>query len=200
FDLLYFEGHDLTGLPLLRRKALLKKILPSHSRIRFSDHVGKDGMLFYRVVREKGLEGIIAKHSGSAYEAGRRSRQWLKVKVKRTQEAVIAGFTEPGEGRRYFGALVLGLVEGGEFTYIGHVGGGFSAKDLQDIHERMATLVQKECPFAAEPETNGRVAWVRPELVCEVALSGWTEDGVMRQPVFLRLREDKAAREAVRDV
>ncbi len=199
FDLLYFRGHDLTGLPLFRRKELLKKILPSSPRIRFSDHVRKEGVLFYSVVKDKGLEGIIAKHSQSAYEAGRRSRQWLKVKTQLTQEGVIAGFTEPGGGRKYFGALVLGVFEGDELVYIGHVGSGFAEKDLKDIREKLDPLVQKECPFTVQPETNARVTWVKPELVSELALSGWTEDAVMRQPVFLRLREDKAAREVVRE-
>lgn len=199
FDLLYFRGHDLTNLPLQRRKELLKKILPSSPKIRFSDHVWKDGVLFYKVAKEKGLEGVVAKYSQSAYETGRRSRQWLKVKTRLTQEAVIAGFTEAGGGRKYFGALVLGLFEEGKFTYIGHAGGGFAVKDLKNIREQLDPLVQKECPFPVEPETNAPVTWVKPELVCEVALSGWTEDAVMRQPVFLRLREDKAAREVVRE-
>jgi bifunctional non-homologous end joining protein LigD len=199
FDLLYFRGHDLTGLPLLRRKEFLKKILPSTPKIRFSDHVWKEGVLFYNVAKEKGLEGIIAKHSQSVYEAGRRSRQWLKVKMQLTQEAVVAGFTEPGGGRKYFGALVLGVYEGDELIYIGHVGGGFTANNLRDIRGQLDPLVQKECPFTLKPETNSPVTWVKPELVCEVALSGWTEDAVMRHPVFLRLREDKAAREVVRE-
>ncbi len=201
FDLLYFQGHDLTDLPLLRRKELLKKILPSDPKmkIRFSDHVAKEGVLFYQVSKEKGLEGIIAKHSQSVYEIGKRSRQWLKVKTRLSQEAVIAGFTEPGNGRKYFGALVLGLFEGDGLRYIGHVGGGFSEKDLKKIRGQLAPLIQNECPFPVRPETNGRVTWVKPELVCEVALSGWTEDSVMRQPVFLRIREDKGAREVMRD-
>jgi bifunctional non-homologous end joining protein LigD len=199
FDLLYFQGHDLMGLPLLRRKEFLKKILPSTPRIRFSDHVWKEGVLFFNVAKEKGLEGIVAKHSQSVYEAGRRSRQWLKVKTQLTQEAVIAGFTEPGGGRKYLGALVLGVYGGDALIYIGHVGGGFTANDLSDVRERLDPLVQKECPFASQPQTNAPVTWVKPEMVCEVALSGWTEDGVMRQPVFLRLREDKAAREVVRE-
>jgi bifunctional non-homologous end joining protein LigD len=199
FDLLYFRGHDLTDLPLLRRKEFLKKILPFTPRIRFSDHVWKEGVLFYNVAKEKGLEGIIAKHSQSVYEAGRRSREWLKVKTQLTQEAVIAGFTEPGGGRKYFGALVLGVYEGDVLMFIGHVGGGFTANHLKDIREKLEPLIQKECPFISKPETNAPVTWVKPELVCEVALSGWTEDGVMRHPVFLRLREDKAAREVVRE-
>jgi bifunctional non-homologous end joining protein LigD len=199
FDLLYFRGHDLTNLPLLRRKEILKKIIPSSPRVKFSNHVWEEGVLFYNVVREKGLEGVIAKHSQSVYEAGRRSRQWLKVKTRLTQEAVIAGFTEPGEGRKYFGALALGVYEGNELMFIGHVGGGFTANNLKDIHEKLQPLIQKECPFTVKPETNAPVTWVKPEIVCEVFLSGWTEEGVMRHPVFLRLREDKAACEVVRE-
>jgi len=117
--------------------------------------------------------------------------------MRLTQEAVLAGFTEPGGGRKYFGALVLGVYEGDDLIYIGHVGGGFAEKDLKDIREKLEPLIQKECPFTPKPETNGPVTWVKPELVCEIALSGWTEDGVMRQPVFLRLREDKTAHEAM---
>ncbi|GLI38356.1 non-homologous end-joining DNA ligase [Geobacter hydrogenophilus] len=199
FDLLHLEGHDLTGLPLTTRKELLKRILPSSPRIRFSDHVRQEGVLFFNVAGQKGLEGIIAKHSRSTYQPGKRSRQWLKVKRQPTQEGVIAGFTEPRGGRRHFGALVLGVFQGGELVYIGHAGGGFSAKDLQEISERLTPLIQGECPFRVEPKTNTPATWVKPELVCEVALSGWTDDGVMRHPVFLRLREDKAAGEVVRE-
>jgi bifunctional non-homologous end joining protein LigD len=199
FDLLYFRGHDLTGLPLLRRKELLKKILPSAPKIRYSDHVRKEGVLFFAAAKEKGLEGVVAKNSQSVYETGRRSRQWLKVKTRLTQEGVIAGFTEPGGSRKYFGALVLGVFEGDELIYIGHLGGGFTANHLRDIREKLDPLIQEECPFTLKPETNTPVTWVKPELVCEVALSGWTGDGVMRQPVFLRLREDKTAREVMHE-
>ncbi|KAF0220188.1 MAG: DNA ligase [Geobacteraceae bacterium] len=200
FDLLYFQGHDLTGLPLLRRKELLKRILPSVPKIRFSDHVWKEGVLFFNVAKEKGLEGIVAKHSQSTYQVGRRSRQWLKVKTRLTQEGVIAGFTQPRGGRGYFGTLVLGVFEGDELVYIGHSGGGFGAKDQEEIREKLAPLIQKKCPFKVEPKTNTPATWVKPELVCEVALAGWTEDAVMRHPVFLRLREDKAAGEVGREV
>jgi bifunctional non-homologous end joining protein LigD len=199
FDMLHFKGHDLMKLPLLRRKELLKRILPSSPRIKFSDHVAGEGVLFFNVVKEKGLEGIIAKHSQSAYAPGRRSREWLKVKTRLTQEGVIAGFTEPRGGRRYFGSLVLGAYQGGELVHIGHSGGGFGAKGLKQIRDRLDPLIQKACPFKTEPETNAPVTWVKPQLVCEVAFHGWTDEGLMRQPVFLRMREDKAARDVVRD-
>jgi len=199
FDLLFFRGHDLTDLPLLRRKELLKKILPSARHIKFSDHVWKEGVLFFQVVKEKGLEGIIAKHSQSPYRPGKRSRQWLKIKTRLTQEGVIAGFTEPRGGREYFGSLVLGVYEGGELIYIGHSGGGFGGDNLRKIHARLQPLIRKECPFKIEPRTNTPATWVKPQLVCEVSFAGWTEDGLMRQPVFSRLREDKAAREVIRE-
>ncbi len=199
FDLLHFQGHDLTSLPLVRRKEILKKILPSVSQVRFSDHVRNDGALFFQVARDKGLEGIIAKQTQSPYQQGKRSRQWLKLKVQLTQEGVIAGFTAPQGGRGHFGTLVLGVFEGNELVCIGHAGGGFSATELEEIHERLQPLIQEECPFRVEPQTNAPATWVRPELVCEVALSGWTEDAVMRHPVFRRLRPDKAAREVVRE-
>jgi len=200
FDLLYFQGHDLTNLPLVRRKELLKEILPSDPHIKFSDHVWKEGTLFFHVVKQKGLEGIIAKQAGSVYRMGRRSRQWLKVKTHLTQEGVIAGFTEPQGRRKHFGALVLGVFQGDELVFIGHTGGGFDAEMLREIREKLNPLIQDSCPFKEEPKTNTPVTWVKPELVCEVVFHGWTGEGLMRQPVFSRLREDKAAREVVREM
>jgi bifunctional non-homologous end joining protein LigD len=199
FDLLFFNGHDLTNLPLLRRKELLHKILPAGNHIKFSDHVGKEGVLFFNVVKKKGLEGIIAKHSQSVYRMGQRSRQWLKIKTQLSQEGVIAGFTAPRGGRKYFGSLVLGVFDGDDLIYIGHSGGGFGAENLKNIYARLQPLIQPESPFKIEPATSTPVTWVKPELVCEVAFTGWTEDGLMRHPVFTRLRQDKAAREVGRE-
>lgn len=200
FDLLHFKGHDLTGLPLLRRKELLKNILPSLPKIRFSDHVKNEGVLFFQAAAQKGLEGIIAKRAMSTYEPGKRSRAWLKIKSRLTQDAVIAGFTEPKGGRRHFGTLVLGVFQEGNLVYIGLSGGGFRAQELQDIRETLNPLIQQECPFHEEPNTGSRATWVKPELVCEVGLTGWTGEGLMRHPVFLRLREDKSAGEVTRDI
>ena len=199
FDLLFFAGHDLTNLPLLRRKELLKKILPADQYLKFSDHVREEGVLFFQVVAAKGLEGIVAKHSQSAYLLGGRSRQWLKIKTQLTQEGVIAGFTEPRGGRKYFGSLVLGVYAGDELIYIGHSGGGFGAANLKKIHARLQPLIRPECPFKVEPPAATPVTWVRPELVCEVTFAGWTEEGLLRHPVFSRLRQDKSAREVGRE-
>ena len=200
FDLLHFAGRDLTGLPLVRRKEILKRILPAAPNVKFSDHVAAEGTLFFRVAGERGLEGIMAKHSQSAYRTGRRSRQWLKVKTKLVQEAVIAGFTEPRRSRKYFGALVLGVYRGDELICIGHTGGGFGTRMLREIREKLDPLIRKQCPFLVAPKTNMPVTWVKPELVCEVAFQGWTDEGLLRQPVFLRLREDKSARDVMREI
>jgi bifunctional non-homologous end joining protein LigD len=199
FDLLHFQGHDLTGLPLITRKDILKKVLPSLSGIRFNDHVERDGILFFRTASERGLEGIVGKHRYSTYRPGRRSPQWLKIKTRISQEAVIAGFTEPGGSRRYFGALVLGVHDGKDLVYIGHAGGGFSDRTLKEIRERLDPLTRPDCPFGVKPRTMRPVTWVEPELVCEVLFHGWTREGLMRQPTFLRMREDKDAREVVRE-
>jgi len=200
FDLLYLQGHDLTGLALSIRKALLKKILPSSPNVKLSDHIVGDGVTFFKVVKDAGLEGIVAKHASSAYRAGSRSGQWLKIKTHLTQEAVIAGFTEPRGSRNDFGALVLGVLEGKELVFIGHTGGGFNTGTLKEIREKLNPLIRKKCPFKIEPRTNTPVTWVKPRLVCEVVFHGWTGEGLMRQPVFSRLRADKDARDVVREV
>jgi bifunctional non-homologous end joining protein LigD len=199
FDLPHFQGHDLTGLPLVTRKRILKAILPDSPDVKFSDHVREEGRLFFAAVTKQGLEGIMAKHSQSRYRAGARSPQWLKVKRRLTQEAVIAGFTEPRGTRRHFGALVLGAFEGGELVHIGQVGGGFGARRLKALRERLEPLIRTRSPFRIAPAVSEPVTWVSPKLVCEVAFAEWTGEGVMRQPVFLRLREDKAPRETARE-
>lgn len=199
FDLLFLQGRDLTGLPLFRRKELLGRLIPTTGPVRLCEHVKSDGSLFYRVVREKGLEGIIAKHGKSSYLPATRSREWLKIKTQRTQEGVIAGFTAPRGGRKHFGTLVLGAFEGESLVFIGHSGGGFSREELERIHELLRPLIQQSCPFSILPPTNAPATWVKPELVCEVSFSGWTDEAVMRHPVFLRMREDKATSDVVRE-
>jgi len=199
FDLLYIEGHDLTALPLAARKAILKKILPPSPTVKISDHIPAEGVAFFKVVKEASLEGIIAKLTSSHYAAGKRSNQWLKIKTHLTQEAVIAGFTEPRGSRNDFGALVLGVYEGKDLVFIGHTGGGFNAGMLKEIRANLKPLIRTKCPFKMEPKTNTPVTWVKPVFVCEVEFHGWTSEGLMRQPVFSRMREDKDAKDVVRE-
>ncbi|PKN83613.1 MAG: hypothetical protein CVU51_12090 [Deltaproteobacteria bacterium HGW-Deltaproteobacteria-1] len=199
FDLLYLQGRDLTGLPLSIRKPLLKKILPSSPNVKISDHIAADGVSFFKVVKDAGLEGVIAKLAASLYHTGKRSGQWLKIKTHLTQEAVIAGFTEPRGSRNDFGALLLGVFEGKELVFIGHTGGGFNAGTLKEIRAKLNPLIRRKCPFKTEPRTNAPVTWVKPMLVCELIFHGWTSEGLMRQPVFSHLREDKDASDVARE-
>jgi bifunctional non-homologous end joining protein LigD len=200
FDILNYRGHDLTGLPLIKRKEILEKILPSSGSIRFSGHVSGEGISFFNAAKKKGLEGIVAKKSDSVYQAGVRSPHWLKIKNSATQDCVIAGFTAPRGARKYFGSLVLGFYEKGRLVYAGHSGGGFSAATLKKIYEKLKPLAVKKYPFTVMPPEEAQVTWVRPELVCEIGFTGWTKGNLLRHPVFLRLRDDKPAAEAVKEV
>ncbi len=198
FDILFHQGRDLTGLPLIRRKDLLKTILPHSEHIRYSEHIWKDGESFFNAAKQKGIEGIMAKHSLSTYKPGARSRQWLKIKNRITQDCIIAGFTEPRGARKYLGSLVLGAYDKGNLVYIGHSGGGFSTKTLKTMYERLLPLARETCPFAmGPPDGTQTTIWTKPLLVCEVAFAGWTKETVMRQPRFLRFREDKNPHEAI---
>jgi bifunctional non-homologous end joining protein LigD len=193
FDILYLDGHDLRGLPLIRRKEILRQIVPAIPGLAFCDHIEERGQAFFDAVAKAGLEGMIAKDGASKYLAGRRSDCWLKVKAHLQQEAVIGGYTRPGGSRQHFGALMLGVYEGGELVHIGEVGGGFARRALTSIFAQLAPLVQSDCPFRKKPRTKAPATWVKPELVCEVRFTAWT-GGHLRHPIFLGMREDKPAR------
>lgn len=198
FDLLYLNGRDLTVLPLERRKAILERIFMPRKYIRLSELVPEQGKALFAFAREYGLEGVVAKRRKSGYRQ-KRSRDWLKFKAVQQQEFVIGGFTEPRGGRAYFGALLLGLYEGNDLKYTGHVGTGFSDQSLEQLHGLMQPLVQPESPFREPPRSNEPARWLKPELVSEVKFAEWTREGLLRQPVFLGLRFDIAPRDCVRE-
>jgi bifunctional non-homologous end joining protein LigD len=187
-------------LPLRRRRAILEKLLPVSGPIRLSEAIEESGKAFFHAAETNGLEGIMAKDLASPYRSGARTREWLKIKTQRRQEAVICGFTRPRASRKYFGALILGAFRKGQLASIGHVGTGFTERTLRDIHAKLAPLVTPQSPFAEEPPTNMPVTWVTPRLICEVKFSEWTAEGLMRHPVFMGLREDKSAREVEPEV
>ena len=196
FDLLYLDGYDLRGLALEERKKLLAKILTPTDRIRFSDDFAANGEAMLEAARALGLEGILAKRRASKYEP-RRSQDWLKIKVVTTGDFVIGGFTH-GE-RDYFSSLVLGLYEQGKLVHVGQVGTGFNDKSLQEIYGRLAPIVTKKNPFAGPVKALRDVTWVKPELVAEVKFLEVTPDGLLRAPVFVRLRTDKSPKECIRE-
>ena len=207
FDLIHLDGHDLTKLPLIKRKEILQQLIEGLDIVQYSDHVADKGQQFFEAAVQQELEGIIAKNGDSPYTMARRTPDWLKIKTHRRQEAVIGGFTQPRGSRKQFGALVLGVYEARPpkgrasdgLVYIGHTGTGFGQKLLEDIHAKLKRKVRKTSPFQDEPKTNTPVTWVKPELVCEVEFTEWTADGHLRHPAFVGLREDKPAGEVRRE-
>lgn len=199
FDLLHLDGHDLTGLPLLRRKSTLHSLVKQIPRVMYSEHIQESGVAFFHAAVKLGLEGMMAKYAKSTYHPGYRSRDWLKIKTKQRQEAVIAGFTDPRRTRKEFGALILGVYESKNLIYIGHTGSGFNTQSLIEMRKRLRPLETNRCPFREVPKTNMPVHWVRPELVCEVEFQEWTSDGRMRIPIFMGLRDDKPPRAVKRE-
>jgi len=202
FDILYMDGYGLWNVPLTQRKKLLGRILKDTGIVRPVAYFENDGPAVYRASIGQGLEGIIAKRQDSLYEPGRRSHSWLKIKATLSDDFVIGGFT-PGYGNRAhtFGALLLGYYDaGGLLAYAGHVGSGFDDQRLSDLQARMQRIVSADCPFTPPPPLHTVATWIRPELVAEVKFAQWTQDGRLRQPVFLRLREDKMPREVHRTV
>jgi bifunctional non-homologous end joining protein LigD len=194
FDLLWYDGKDYTDLPLTERKLILQNILPDEDGvIHFSDHIVSEGTDFFHVATKKGLEGIMAKRADSTYSINSRSQSWLKIKNNQKMEAIICGYTEGRNSRKHFGALILGKYEGSTLTYIGHTGGGFNEQSLSDLYDKFQDLITDDSPFKKTPKTNMPVTWLRPELVCEVKFAEVTSDGILRQPIFLGLREDKEA-------
>ncbi len=200
FDILHLEGHDLTKLPLLKRKEILKKVLPNDlPNIRFSDHIIGEGESFYNIAEERGLEGILAKRADSKYESGKRSKNWLKIKTKKTQEAVICGFTQPKGSRSKFGSLVLGLYDEGEMIFIGQAGTGFTDEKLKEVYSKLKPIITDKSPFNKKIKTNTPATWVKPKYICEVEFSEWTDEGLMRAPVFTRIRDDKDLEEVIKE-
>jgi bifunctional non-homologous end joining protein LigD len=194
FDLLGFEGFDLRPLPLAERKRLLQAILPRAGPVRFLDHVEGQGEAFYGEVSRLRLEGLIAKRRDAPYRAGR-SPHWLKLRAERVDDFVVVGFTEPQGGRVGFGALHLAAFQGPALVYCGRAGSGFGDEQLVALRA-VLEAERREAPACTGPlpADRGHV-WVEPRLVAEVRYLAWTDEGLLRQPVFRRLRDDKRPEE-----
>lgn len=202
FDLLYKDGQNLSQLPLIERKEILKKYLDQLNLplIRFSGHVLREGEAFFKEAAKKGLEGIIGKKIASTYQS-RRSKDWVKIKTILQQEVVIGGFTAPRGSRKKFGALLVGIYDDQkQLQYSGHVGGGFDEALLDEVYDKLKPLIQKKSAFEVTPKANAPVTWVKPKLICEVSFSEWTKDNMMRHPVFHGLRVDKKPQSVKKEV
>ena len=203
FDLLYLDGYDWRRVPLEERKKKLATLLTPGDSLRYSDHYAEQGKALFEIARSKKLEGILAKKRNSGYEE-RRSREWLKIKIRHRMECVIGGFTEPEGTRAHFGSLVLGLYDKqGRLIHVGQVGSGFDQKLLTEISKLLRKIETKKNPFYGEVEALRKVSWVKPELVAEIEYAEWTEGAntgsgpKLRAPVFCGLRDDKDPKECV---
>jgi bifunctional non-homologous end joining protein LigD len=190
FDILAALGHDLRSLPLTERKQLLQTVLPPTGPLRYVEHFNETGEDLYHQVVGLGLEGVIGKKGDSRYR-GARSGDWIKVRADRTADFVIVGYTLPKGSRSGFGALHLGGYCDDQLRYAGRVGTGFSNARLRSMRETLDEHQRETPPFTGPTPTGAAHRWVEPELVCEIRYLEATEEGLLRQPAFLRLRDDK---------
>ncbi|MGB8195341.1 MAG: DNA ligase D, partial [Chitinophagaceae bacterium] len=211
FDLLWLDGVDTTNLPLQERREMLRSIVPEDdSIIRLSNTADTPGGELFTLADKMGLEGIIAKKTGSLYKPGTRSKEWLKIKTEKRQEFIIGGYTKNENTNKQFSALLVGVYEGNVFHYVGTVGTGFNSKMQTEILKKLKPFITRKCPFVEVPEYNkpsrfrpdppkATVTWVKPEVVAEISYRELTKDGAIRHPSFKGLREDKNAKEVVRE-
>jgi DNA ligase D-like protein (predicted ligase) len=198
FDCLFYEGVDLTGLPLVDRKAVLRDVVWFDDPIRFTPHRTTGSAAMLQEACAQGAEGILAKRADSRYVSAR-STDWLKLKCVRQQEFVVGGYTAPQGSRERLGALLVGYYDGPSLRYAGKVGTGYDRQTLEHLYRRLAPLRRAQSPFSEAPAPAGEIQWVAPKLVAQVGFSEWTTAGLLRHPRFLGLREDKAPHEVRRE-
>ena len=198
FDLLHLDGRDLTGLPLIERKALLAPLiarLPKGGPVRYSDHVQGQGPAFFAQACKHHLEGIVAKRAAAPYRSGR-TEDWLKVKCLNRQEFVIGGWMRSDKPGRELRSLLLGYYDRGKLVFAGKAGTGFGLAAGRELARRLGKIERDTPPFASVPREYQRGArWVDPRLVAEVTFTTWTADHLLRHPSFEGLREDKPAKD-----
>jgi bifunctional non-homologous end joining protein LigD len=204
FDVLELEGEAQVDLPFAERRSRLEAaMLPGAPGVVVSP-VFEDGSVLLAAAREQELEGVVAKRASSRYASGRRTSDWRKVKLRREQEFVVAGYTR-GRGRRSpaFGALVLGVYEAGKLRWAGNVGTGFAESEIDRLAALLQPLRRANSPFAETPRMprvrRDDVVWVDPSLVAQIEFAEWTREGRLRAPVYLGLRDDKPADQVRRE-
>jgi bifunctional non-homologous end joining protein LigD len=213
FDIMHRDGKALLEFPLRERRKVLKSLMGKWKReVRLSPAFDVEPAELFAAAKKNGLEGIVAKRPDSHYEVDRRSGAWIKCKVQAEQEFVIGAFTSPRRSRKYFGAILIGYFEGDRLRYAGKVGTGFNEKSLASLHAKFSELRRESCPFCDLPllkkarfgagmglSEMERVTWIEPKLVAQIKFAEWTDDGLLRQPVFLGLRRDKRAKDVHRE-
>lgn len=211
FDVLWVNGYSVMDLPLTERRELLRSLMPKQENIfLLSENFDTSGIAFFDAASDMHLEGIVAKKADSAYTPGLRSKEWVKIKTEKRQEAIIAGYTRNETTSRLFSALLMGVYNKGELQFIGPVGTGFSDEFQEELLKKLKPLKTSKCPFREVPEYNkpsrfrpnppkAEVTWVKPRLVAEISYPAINPDGAMRQPSFKGLREDKDPLQVVRE-
>jgi bifunctional non-homologous end joining protein LigD len=194
FDLPAFDGFDLRALPLTERKAALKALLPTVGGVRYSEHFDGQGEALFTEAERLGLEGIIGKRADSPY-VSKRSTHWIKINAAKSDDFVVVGYLPPKQGGKGFGALQLAQFRDGELTYAGRVGSGFAQRDFAKLEPLLAN--KPNAPPPAEAPADRGSVWLADGPVVQVKFKHRTEDGLLRQPVYLRTREDKKAAECV---
>jgi bifunctional non-homologous end joining protein LigD len=198
FDLLYLDGRSLLGVPLEERKKLLKSVLREHPIVRYGSHIETDGEAFHRIAAERGLEGIVAKERRSRYEPGKRSKAWLKMKIRREQELVVAGY-EPGKGtHKELGSLIVGVYEGERLRFAGQVGSGLDAKTRAMFVRELDAHRLEEPPLEGAPRIKN-AHWSEPRLVIRAEFAEWTADDLLRQAAYKGLEIGREPETVVRE-
>jgi DNA ligase D-like protein (predicted ligase) len=198
FDILHFDGYDLTKVPLKHRKAILKKALKFSKPLRFTMHKNKTGKSYYKAACNKGWEGIIAKDATANYVHSRSSK-WLKFKCVNEQEFVISGYTDPEGSRKGFGAILIGFYKNKKLKYAGKVGTGFDDDTLEKLSKKFKKKKQDENPFDSDDMQKKGTHFVKPEFVCEIAFTEWTKDNKLRHPRFKGMRRDKSPKKVKKE-
>ena len=202
FDLMWLDGRSLVEEPLEVRRRLLKDVLRPDPRVRLSEDIAADGIAFFEAAKERNLEGIMAKDRTSAYQPGKRSMAWQKVKIRPEQELVVGGWTK-GTGKAVeLGALLVGVYEDGRLRYAGKVGAGFNDAIRAELLGALGPLASDQQPFAEPPPraVAKDALWLRPELVIRAEFAGWTGDGLVRQAAYKGLDLGKDPRKVRREV
>jgi bifunctional non-homologous end joining protein LigD len=200
FDMLRDGRTAMLASPWSDRRARLEALFeragdPDDRTLTISDTTTRGSAMLTRA-RRAGWEGIIAKRTDARYLPGARAEAWLKLKLLFRAEFVVGGYTEPRNSRQHIGALLLGAYDKrGDFIYVGHTGGGFTRDSLTAMHARLAKIERRTTPFVVAPRTNEPAHWVAPKVVVEVKFAEWTKERLLRQPIFLGVRDDKAARD-----
>lgn len=199
FDILNLDGNDITNFPLLKRKELLKLLLAKYklSNVIYSDHIEEKGIEFLEVAAKNKSEGIIAKKADSLYVSGRRTNDWLKIKLSQQEEAIIIGITAPQNSRTHFGALLLGQYEDNVLKFIGKCGTGFTRETLKELYDKFEPYFLEKSPLEEKVPLRDKIQWIKPKFIAQIKFAEWTEDNHLRQPVYLGLRIDKKIKEVL---